>query len=362
MKKIICLLLLPLFSLIFLCGCGEDKTSFDLAVLYESMVENTYVVEKDNKFFSDSDKKNSIAIKYTDEVQKAINYSYAETDNQKRYTAIKYQQLILDYIFNYYENNQENFYTVMSSAEFSNNDMNNLYSSLENLKNTLSKFKISYDAFIDATNDGVSDVMEFNLTNYSFELNKVIDASFDFMYKFANMYETYGIQDYSALNATNLQIKVDKSYLDIAKIIYLENFKAFDYSVGSKGVCDLLPTVDVFTSHTQIQNLTGVKKLSGMVSENLNENSEKYSEIIDNVNNYLYSKEVFDQRVDKYGEIYNELDIYSITQYKFRLAGISYDDYKNTLDPSEQASLNLLDNFISNYYYKLLNTLLLIVE
>ena len=102
--------------------------------------------------------------------------------------------------------------------------------------------------------------MEFNLTNYAYELNVLIEDSFTFMYKFANMYETYGIEDYSKKNVKNLQTRVDKTYLDIAYIIYLQNFKAFNYSVGNKGICDLLPIVETNNKFNLVNDLDSVRK------------------------------------------------------------------------------------------------------
>ena len=67
------------------------------------------VVEKDNKLFSDSDNPFTISIKYGDQVEAALNNETPGTNKQKRYRAIEYQQRLLNYIFNYYENNQERY-------------------------------------------------------------------------------------------------------------------------------------------------------------------------------------------------------------------------------------------------------------
>lgn len=361
MKRLICLLLLPLFSLIFLCGCGDDKTSKDLATLYESMV-NSVIVDKENKLFGDSTNPNSINIVYTLDINNAINNVTPTTDIQKRFTAVRYQQKLLDYIYNYYENNNEKFYAVMSTAEFSNNDMNDLYAALESLKTRVNDFKLSYDAFVDSTESGISDVMEFNLTNYAYELNRLIESSFDFMYKFANIYETYGIEDYSKKTIENIQIKVDKAYLDIAYVIYLENFKAFDYSVGSKGICDLLPIIDN-SDYVLIDDLNTTKNVSLLVQSNLKESDTHYAEVNDLLNNFLYANEVFNQRFKNYQVIYNEQDIYTISQYKFNLMnGISYESYIKSLSNSDRSSVTMLDNFVDNTYQKLVDKLSLIVE
>jgi len=361
MKKFICLLLLPLFSLIFLCGCGEDKSSKDLQVLYESIIELCRE-DKVNNIFSSKENPNSISIKYTDEIQYAIDNVSPSTPIQKRYVALKYQQNILDYVFNYYENNSEMFYTVLSNNEYSNTDMNDLYASLESLKTAVEKFIHSYNSFVDATENGISDVMEFNLTNYSYELNKLIDSSFTFMYKFANMYEIYGIKDYSQKTIDNIKVKVDKSYLDIAYIVYLENFKSFDYSVGSRGICDLLPIVDNINEFNIISDLETIKTVSSEIEANLKESDPKYEEVNDILNNYLYAQEVFDQRVKNYKTIHSELDVYTITQYKFDLvSGVTYDNYIDTMSSSDKASIVMLENFVNNTYKKLIEKLSLVV-
>jgi len=362
MRRLLCLLLLPLMSLFCLYGCGEDKTSKDLQVLYESIVDSN-VVDKTNKFFSDKSNPNSLAISYSVEVQAAIDNVSPTNDIQKRYKAIGIQQDVLDCIYNYYENNHIEFYKVMSSGDYSNSDMNDLYVRLENLKNVIDNFKKSYNTFVDATQNGVSDVMEFNLTNYSFELNKVIDASFDFIYKFIEMYQKYCISDFNAKTATNLQIRVDKSYVDLAYVVYLQNIKAFDYSVGSKGICDLSTVINSSSEYSILDDLGNIKALSSIVQSNLNIEDSNYNEVNDLINNYLYAQEVFDQRFSNYKSIYNEQDIYKITQFKFDLVnGVDYDSYMGSLSSSEKSSIEMLNSFVDNTYQKLVDKLSLIVE
>ena len=183
------------------------------------------------------------------------------------------------------------------------------------------------------------------------------------MYKFIAMYQNYGIEVYSKKSAANLQIKVDKTYVDIAYIIYLENFKSFDYSVGSKGICDLSAIIEETNEFNLISDLNDIKKLSTMVQSNLNEEDMNYEEVNDLVNNYLYAQEVFDQRLNNYKAIYNEEDIYTISQYRFELVnGVSYDSYIDLMNNSKRAGIEMLGNFISNTYQKLIDTLSLIVE
>ena len=363
MRKYFSFLIFPLVAIIFLCGCGDDKTFENLKNLYDSF-RQVYVVEDKNIFFSDELLSNSLVISYPEEINNAINNVSPSTDIQKCYVAIGYQQKILDYIFNYYEKNQNNFYKIISSKDYDKNEMNNLYGSLESLKNQLNTFKSSYSMFCDATTDGVSNIMEFNLFSYSYDLNQVIEKSFDFIYKFINMNTKYCISDYEKINATTLQYRIDKTYVDIAYIIYLQNFKAFNYSVGSKGICDLSSVVENSNEFVLVDDLQTIKSLSSFISTNIIDNSSSnYQLAIDLVNNYLYSQEVFDQRINNFKLIYNEQNIYTITQYKFgNINGVDYDSFLSALTPTEKSNVMALSEFESNYYNKLLETFSLVIE
>ena len=251
----------------------------------------------------------------------------------------------------------------MSSAKVDKNEMNDLYSSLQSLKSQLTTFKNAYNTFCDATESGVSDVMEFNLSNYSFELNRVIDKSFDFIYKFIDLNNKYCVSNADIIAVTPLENKIQKSYVDIAYIVYLNNFKAFDYSVGSKGIADDLDSIILNSNkYSLIDNLNSIKTLSSAIIAGMQDDNPAYETTMELINNYLYSCSVFDQRLKTYVNTYNEQDIYKITQYKFGLiAGVDYDSYLDTLTKSKRASLEFMDDFVSDVYNKLIYDLSLII-
>lgn len=362
MKKFFSLLVLPLVALVCLCGCGDDYKSQDLNKLY-TQTKEVCVVEGDNKFFSDETRPNSIVINYEADVKNVINATLPSNKLAKKYVVLGYQQKILDNIFNYYEKNQENFYLKMSSAKYDKNEMNDLYNSLQALKSQLATFKNAYTTFCDATKGGVSNVMEFNLSNYSFELNRVIDKSFDFIYKFINLNNKYCVSNPDAIAASPLETKIEKTYVDIAYIVYLNNFKAFDYSVGSKGIADDLDSIVMNSNKfSLIDNLNTIKTLSPTVIAGLDDEGTAHDNIMELVNNYLYSCSIFNQRLKTYVSTYNEQDIYKIAQYKFGLiAGVDYGSYLDTLTKSKKASLVYLDDFVTNTFAKLIYDLSLIV-
>lgn len=361
MKKFLKIMVLPFLALIMLTACGKDRNVTDAKNLYIEM-SSICVVDEDNKFFSDTTRPNSLKIKYSDDVNLAINNTSATTPLQKMYVVIGYQQKILDNIFNYYENNMEDFYNKMSSVNLDKNRANGYYASVENLNNTLVGFKSSYLSFCDATAGGVTEVMEFDLTNYSFELNKVINSAFNFIYNFIDLYQTYCISDFSLVNATNLELKIQKSYVDIAYIVYLNNFQAFDFSVGSKGISDMSAIVSNYSKFSLVKDVKAIKNLSTSVIVGMDKDDANYDNTMKLVNDYLYSESVFAQRVETYKKLYFQENIYTITQYKFGLVqGVNYESYLNTLTKSKRSTIEFLDNFVFDTYAKLVSTINLIV-
>lgn len=353
--------MLPIIAIMCLYGCKGDKTSADVKALFESTTQ-IGIIEESNKLFSDAVRPNSLCIEYSEAVTREIKAMSPSTDLQKKYIVIGYQQKLLDYIYNYYEKNHENFYKEMSSKKINKDEMKAFYVSMENLNSEVYAFKTAYEAFVDATQSGVSDVMEFQLDNYSYSLNRLIGKSFDFMYNFINLNIKYCTKDYDLINTTNLQLKVQKSYVDIAYIIYLTNFKAFDYSVGSKGISDMSVIINNSSEYVLIKNLQTIKSISGEAMAGLEPENVNHDKVINLVNDYLYSLDVFNQRLNNFISIYNSENIYSISQYKFGLVtGVNYDSYLSSLAKSKQTAIKFMDGFVTDTYSKLVSTMSLIV-
>lgn len=361
MKRKIFILIIPLICCLFsIFGCGEKHTANDVKLLYEKM-RQVCVIEEENKFFDGGTNSNLLKIKYSPEVQSAIDDEEVSTDLQKRYVALGLQQKILDRIFNYYESNQEDFYRVLSNNQYDQKELDNLYKSLEQLYSALEDFKVSYVNFCDATAEGISDVMEFSLTNYSFELNKVITKSFNFIDNFIGMHTKYCNSEPNAITATNIQLKIEKAYVDIARVVYLENINAFNFPVGNRGKCDLVGILDSENPYSLISNMLEIKDISTLISANLPEGTTSHEATIYMVNNFLYSQEVFEQKLNSYISVYNNSDVYSIAQYKFnQVVGVTYDSYLSSLNSTTRANAIMMTDFIENNYKQLVQTLKLI--
>lgn len=356
MKKFLILLILPLVAVVALFGCGENRTIDDVKQLYIATTQE-HIVEKENIFFSDTDNPLMIKIAYPTSLLEVIEAEGPTNDLQKRCRGLYYQQKILDYIFDYYENNQEDFYRLAVSNDFDKDKVNLLYDKLANLNETLDNFLSDYNSFNTKAKEDVSEIKEYNITSYSYQLNKVIDASFSFMFLFHDMYVEC-LEDYNEYSVKNLQIYLDKAYLDKAYMIYLENIKAFNYSVGENGVCDMAKVIGNDTEYNLLELLNDKKLLSVDITDNLNADAVNYDKTMSIINEFVYSRNVFSQKINSYLITYNNLDVYTISSYKFNtINGVGYDSYINSQNASNKANILMLENFVEgsfmNYMEKL---------
>lgn len=366
MKKFLCLLILPFVALGCLAGCGKDHDLDDLKKLYESMrtayvVEDENTGEKTNIFFASEEKPNTITLAYTSEINDIINSvpNSSTTDLEKRFIALDYQQQILNNIFNFYESNQEEFYKEMSSADYKKSELSDLYASLENLNNTLDDFKTQYVQFVSSFE--ANDIMEFNVFNYTYQLNRVIDSSFDFIYDFIDVYDKYVAVD-DKFTTASIDYRLDVSYVDIANIVYLDNIKPFDYSVGNRGLCDLVSIVSSDVEANITSELLPPKNLSSVMTDGLNEASATYGDTIAQLNDFFYSRELMSQRLGLFREILSRVDAYELNQYRFGLvSGVNYDTYKSTLSASDSSDIGALENYIEDIFKPFVGKLKLIV-
>ena len=120
------------------------------------------------------------------------------------------------------------------------------------------------------------------------------------------MYMEYCVEDASVYNEHNLNLFVDKGYLDIARIVYLENIKAFNYAVGENGICDLSAIVGSSNEYNMLQLLDSKKNLSLAILENIGLETEEGLEAQSKLDMFVYSRNVYNQRVNNYLNTYSK--------------------------------------------------------
>lgn len=356
MKKLICSIILPLLSIVLLCGCGETINIQDVKTRYDKLT-TAYVVNNVNNFYNNEQLSKTIFINY-DDLRNEIEDSDPDNDLQRRYRALYYQQLILNNIFDCYEKYHEDFYMIASSKNINEDKLKSFKSSETSLEKALQRFNQYYNSFIEEVNAGKSDIMTMSITEYSYEVNKVIDASFNFIYSFMDIYTNDCIDDINQISTKNLSISIAKANLNIAYVVYLENIKSFNFVVGNWGMCDLAPIISEDNEFLLLDLLSTPRIISTLVSENIVPGSPKYDSVTDDINNFIYSKDVFEQRLNTYKSMYNSIDVYNLTQHRFnQINGVKYDNYVDSLNASKQSSVLMIENFVSatlaNYITKL---------
>ncbi len=361
MKRYFKFLLIPVFAIILLCGCGGDVKLSKVQEAF-SNIKTSMIIDGENNFFANEENPNAISIKYSTQVQKAIDNENASNEVQMRYRALHYQQAILDIIYDFYNNYEEEFYRIAPSKDVDKDEIESLYNSVKDLKSTLNTFTHHYDNFVIATKGGPSDIMTFNITSYTFYLNGVIDSSFDFIHKFYDMYVDYCVEDYTVYNGDNLELFVDKAYLDIAYVVYLENIKSFNYNVGDNGTCDLSSVVGSDNEFNILKLLDDRKSISNAILENVGLDTEQGEEAKEKLDLFVYHRDIFNQRLDNYLSTFRSVDMYHVNQYRFDLNGtVDYNSYLMSLSLSDRSTLAMLDNFINDNFMEFVDKLMTIV-
>lgn len=358
MKKFLSILILPLVALGCLYGCGNNRTVADIKKLYLTTIDE-HKEEGNRIFFSSDTNEYEINIVYPESLSIEIDNDSPSNEAQKRYRGLWYQQKILSNIFAYYTNHQEEFFRVAGSKDIDKDTLNNLYNKLDTLNTTLDEFLTHYNTFMDVANMGVSNIMKHNVTRYTYQLNKVIDASFNFMYSFHNVYSKYCIDKYNSYSAVSIQTYIDKAYLDMSYVVYLENIKAFNFSGSENGVCDLAVVVNSDSEFNILGLLDSDRKtVSAKILGNLLEGDAYYDETKEKLDEFAYSRDVFDQKLTSYKATYNSIDIKTLSDYKFDdVSGVDYEDYINSMSPSKRATVAMLKNFVQDNFKNYMNNL-----
>ena len=361
MKRLLSLLVLIVVSVFSFVGCEKDRNSTNISDLYKEMT-NVGIVndEKKSRLFNDENLANTISIYYPLNVQSVINMETPNNNMDRRYKALYYQQQILNLIFNFYENNNETFYKILPTVDTNTKDLNNLYEKLESLKKELEDFNTEYTIFIETTSKGVSDIAEGKINIYTYKINILIEKSFDFIYEFINVYEKYCVNKVeNEITVDHLKFCVDKSNVDIAYIVYQENFKSFNYIIGSNGITDLSPLIACSDSKYVLIDKLNKYKLSERISETLASKQGTYEEDKKLVNEYFYFNDLFQQSLMSYKTIYTSINFRDFNTYRLGLGnGMTYENYLNSLKYSDLTSIKMLESFVEDRFIILIDKLL----
>lgn len=359
-KKLFCFIIVFLFSISCFVACDKNN-DLEKIQAYLTETRNLYITD----FFSNSTKPNTISIDYSnvqindESINAQIDLSKDNINNNSyRYKSLVFMQYTLDNMMNVYEFWKDRFFLEMRKIENINQkNLNEFYKTSENLRKQLSEFKIAKLNFENEilTMENILNPSSITINIYCFEYNKLIDKVIDFTQKFIELNRLYIYDDLE--NLSQIQFNIDEAYFNISTFIYWENIKAFNFNVGSNGVCDLYDLMFEYynnnsNSYLLIEELKNPTKI---LSSNI---IEKFSSSSSEINNAIKLKEdfyralnVFKQRKPVYSESLKQLDIYNLTIVKFRS---NIDNYITGYSSTEIAHYTLIEDMRDNVFANLL--------
>ena len=399
LKKILGILLIPTMVISIFAGCGKDHNLADVKKLYNRMIDKySYEVdaanqEKDSYFFKTivvGDKAMpgvKLEIKYKGELAKVhqLENSYASLkDDDKNlynryYALVAIEQRLLDWIYNYYDNWDDNLYeSEKISKDVKKSDVEKLYKNLKKLDKAIGKFAVEKSKAEDEI-DSISFEGAINLTSFTYAFNDLIEASLNFVNTFRDIHvkyiwNTYTFGENVGANKTLLNRIIDEAYLNMAQVIYYENVKTFEYSE-----CDLNPLIQLVDEtvyseeiiYPLLNEATALKngKSAVLVSaaggarmfnaedvvlnpnKSTDANGDPVAETYDDrLQDYIYFLKAFNQKVNIYKRVYKDFDIYEYNQVRLGLGAVNFETYVNGLDRVERANLALLQDFANETF------------
>lgn len=339
MKKIttsLILLALVLISVFTFTAC--DETNYTLTNVKDKYTEivSTYSDGSSNTMFNGNTI--NVKFKYSD-----IKFSGNPSNNiAKKFYAFNYYDILLEGIFSYYEYYNENLFSAEN--QIPTEEINALYSKLNSLQNSLKSFNDAKNSF-----EGELAVLGFSnpplntITIFTYEYNKLVQSSINFIEKFIQVHKIYVYGEQIAdSNAVIRMIEEAKFY--VSKFVFNENIKAFNNVKGVNGTCDLTALVSEDLKGNNPYVL--IKDL-----EELLDSEYKTGYDFTNFDKLNYFRNCFVQDLKIYEAIYNKFDVYEFAQNKLN-ANLSADlnAFVATLSSMEQGQYQYIENFRNNTY------------
>lgn len=370
MKKLLSLILITIVSVSIFFGCSSYNINgiSDIKNEYVKLVEQYKAETSEYDVFGESlnDTSKTLIINYKNaDISNKINASSPSSEIDLRYSALsKINQRLLLYIFRYYEKWSANFYEN-AEGKLAKSELTNFYEKFLAMKNEINNFINSIDTF---ENEiilfGVNSPLKLTLTSYTYKYNMLIEKSLDFVKTFRDYHVKYVFTSNSA-NYNSAQRLIDEYYLNLAEIVYYENVKCFNYENGNSGTCDLLYVMSEFKNNPankfilfdEIQN--PILSLKTSIAQNL-ANSEYKDGAEQIINNAIYFSNAFSQNLITYGLVYNDLDYFELTQYKFGVVSGSLNSYLSRFNEKENSAYTIIStmlNYVTPSYISGISTL-----
>ena len=351
MKKFLVVIALILIAVPLCFSCGNpNKNILEVETRYQQLI-NKYKTEEAYFFGEKADGfGKTIVLKYNDPaLENSILNGTGSDDISLRLTALNLVQgNILKYIFRYYENWNESFYDNLSMFDFEQKELNELYAKMEKLDLDLEYFKSKKNEFEnEMMSVSIPSLKATVISQFTFEYNKIIESSIDFVEYFKDMHLKYifsGKTDISNINSASRQL--DDAYFSLAKFIYYSNVFVYNYSTGENGICDMLELME--NRGSEFIYLNYLQSPLGFIGENISVELSQtvFNDALNNkLTNIKYTGDLFNQSLESYLSLYSNLDQYSLLRVRLNLVdGVTLDSFVNNFAVDEKIAYDNLYN------------------
>lgn len=360
-------MLLILIIPLGLVSCDEeDVKPSDIKSNYSQMVSNY------SEFFGTTVNDNKmVKISYPTDISTYVNQSLSACDSnvEYRYVALNLGlQNILNYVFNYYQNWSESFYSNITDVDYDQDKINKLSNLQTELNN---QFKIFKESKIEFENEisvfEVATPHETTVKLFTYQYNILIEKSIDFVDYFIYLHTLYVAKE-NLVNYNSAQRMVDQTYFNLAKLTYMENIKPFNYVYGANGLCDLSDIIKEYKNgENEYVLLDEIEDDVVIISSSLDvdlksevvavrESAERI------VSTLIYYLNTYNQNFEVFENIYDDLDFYNLVQYRFDIiTGSTLDDFISRYNASQSSSYyfeGLFIEFVLEDYISAFNTVI----
>ena len=397
-NKLLSILLLPILAVSVLVGCSGSKTmysAFDSFVstknkystlgnkinttsiskydnsVYVSATSDLFYVLKqsDDEYVLTSlfDAKYDISILNESNISKLRSKATLEDGSNNDinlssrtyngyYAIYKIQDSIAKGVFNYYNKYVGSFYNAIDKVKVSSSDIKEYNKRMDAWVTATGKFAAAKEVFVSRVKiSGELSIHSFIFSEFSKSYNDYIESSIKLVDYFKDLQIKYLLQDKAYTDQDSAERIVDEMVFNIAKTLYYEDLKSFNYSD-----CDLGELANDIVSHTNANDLTNsyakvlFTYLSKTTSSITSSNGDRVfvcgsyaSSRIFGTRKYAFISAInsFNKKFALYQSIYNDIDVYAYNRARSGYGSVSVEDFINAQTAEMQAKYNFMQDF-----------------
>ncbi|MBR4745268.1 MAG: hypothetical protein IK070_00980 [Clostridia bacterium] len=404
-NKILSLLLAPVLATGILAGCGESDKIADAYTTYKNMQasyatlgqvvqttsENPYEypryvsAESDLYYVKNVDGQYELTylVDATYDVTLLSNVNVAHIrakediteltkgDNvyDGYYGVLKVQDTVVKAVYNYYNNHAANFYKIMEGVKVEKADAKELNKRADALQRATATFHAAKDVFeTSVTTAGGVNVHGFIFNGYAKSYNDFIETSLNFVEYFKDLHIKYVIKEDAYKNGDDTERVKDEMILNVAKVLYMEDLKAFNYSD-----CDLSDLTHDLVMNTTVQN-NYAKLLQELLNLETSTNPSSAGKVFEllNAHTTMLSTEesvvfkaiveAFNKKVALYENVYGQVKMYEYNRARSGYGTVDKETFMNSQTAEMQSKYNFIDDFYNYTFSQYANYILSLVK